>query len=42
MDENLPSIKKLQNDIKAVRKISFLLPKEKENKLLKLIINLHI
>lgn len=30
MDENLPSIKKLQNDIKTIRKISFLLPKRKK------------
>lgn len=36
MDENLPSIKKLQNDIKAVRKISFLLPKEKRKQVVEI------
>lgn len=36
MDENLPSIKKLQNDIKTIRKISFLLPKEKRKKVVEI------
>lgn len=36
MDENLPSIKKLQNDIKTIRKISFLLPKEKRKQVVEI------
>lgn len=33
MDENLPSIKKLQNDIKTMRKLSFFLPRNKREQI---------